>query len=302
MHKEITRAAATVIISTVIGFTAYAGWGSDEGGTWYQYDSSEYARDQIAEIDGISYAFDASGYLLYGWQSINGSWYYFNEETGAMATGWLESDGDWYYMDPDSGVMHTGWLKKGAKKYYMDSSGIMQTGTFAVDGSPYLYEAYEDGSLITNLLENEDEAETGIAYWHKDDGTIMYKTSNTQKLDNSWQILYAGGYQDDNIADQQSLLNEKITETKDSLYEYYENNVYTAKSTKQWLGRLEKWEAKVQKSLSALGVSQEEIDSFINDIKAGTYDDSHDNDDDDEYYYYYEYEITYDYDEDDDED
>ena len=40
-----------------------------------------------------------------GWQEVNGTWYYFDDD-GIMVTGWQEMDTNvWYYFNPDTGGM-----------------------------------------------------------------------------------------------------------------------------------------------------------------------------------------------------
>lgn len=288
MKKTMTGIAVTAMMTAAMGFSAFAGtWGSDANGTWYQFDSGAYASDCITEIDGVSYGFNQSGYMMTGWQYQNGKWYYYDLTSGGQCRGWQAIDGTWFYFNTETGQMHTGWLDLGAKRYYLNESGYLQTGLFEVAGSPYLYEADGEGALIRNLLDDTNESTTGIAYWHREDGSILYRTNNTAHLNNSWQVLMASGYQEEQISQQQAEVAEKIQDKKDELAERYKENVYTAKSSKSWQKRLQDWEDRVNRNLQELGVSQEEINGFIADVKAGTYDDSDDD---------YDYDYDYDYD------
>jgi len=226
------------------------------------------------------------------WQQQGANWYYIKDD-GTLASGWEQVNGVWYYLDPATNIMKTGWLDIGVNRYYLDQTGAMQTGLFSVEGSPYQYEAYDDGRLMRNTLEDAAEKLTGAAFWHREDGTIMYKTANTEKLQNMWQVLYVGEYQQEQIQEQQEQLEDRIQEAMETLKERYEKNVYPARSKKAWADRLNTWVQNVNLKLGKLGVSQVEIDAYIADVKAGRYDDSYRDDDED--YDDYDYEDDYDY-------
>lgn len=232
------------------------------------------------------------------WKQEDGNWYYIKDD-GTKASNWELVENVWYYFDANTNIMKTGWLTIGANKYYLGTDGGMRTGLFDTidyNGDPHQYEAYSDGRLMVNTLEDAEEQLTGAAFWHKEDGTILYKTSNTEHLSNMWQELLAGDFQQQQIFEQQDAVRERIEEAMDELTERYYKKVYTARSTKSWLTRLETWEKSVTRKLTEVGASEEEISGYIKDVKAGRF-----NDDYDEYsYYYVEYDYDdYDYDEDD---
>ena len=123
-------AAASAIIMSTFGITAYADqWQSDNNGWWYQYSSGSYAK---------------------GWNRVGDKWYYF-DENGYMKTGWIQQNGKWYFCYTN-GVMHVGRLELSGKSYYMNENGEMQTGIFT-DGN-YYYQTESDGSLIQNTVRN----------------------------------------------------------------------------------------------------------------------------------------------------
>lgn len=74
-----------------------------------------------------------------GWQSIDGSWYYYNDDS-SLATGWILVDGLWYYMDPATGIMQTGFLTLDGKTYYLQEDGSMLT-------EPKVFTPDESGAL-----------------------------------------------------------------------------------------------------------------------------------------------------------
>ena len=115
-------------------------WKKNSTGWWYQWTDNSYPAGMFLNIGGKTYYFNASGYMVTGWQYISGKWYYF-DGSGAMLTGWQYIGGKWYYMN-SSGVMQTGWQYIGGKWYYMNSSGAMQTGWQKIGGKWY----YMNGS------------------------------------------------------------------------------------------------------------------------------------------------------------
>lgn len=106
---------------------------------------------------------DYYGRSLKQWQTIAGSRYYFDPQSGIMHTGWLETEEGRYYLNGD-GKMMTGWLALDTGRYYLDDSGILHTGWLEADGQRYYLS--EDGALQKGWLELEDRR-----YFLQDDGT-----------------------------------------------------------------------------------------------------------------------------------
>lgn len=55
------------------------GWQKDDHGWWYRLSADTYYADGIADIDGATYLFNSDGYMLTGWQQLNGHWYYLTQ-------------------------------------------------------------------------------------------------------------------------------------------------------------------------------------------------------------------------------
>ncbi|MDY3918018.1 MAG: L,D-transpeptidase family protein [Candidatus Limivivens sp.] len=91
---------------------------------------------------GTYYLQPSRGYVMKGWQVINGHTYYFDTSTGQMKTGWLTVSGKTYYLRPSTttvgpeGSMVTGKVSIGGKVYTFSSSGVLQvdepTGPWSV--------------------------------------------------------------------------------------------------------------------------------------------------------------------------
>ena len=143
-------------------------WKWDGRGWWYRYEDGSFPADAVLVIDGVTYRFDAAGYMRTGWVFEGGqwfyhaasgaqvsgwvlsgvSWYYLEPATGAMATGWVQVGSTWYYLSPATGAMHTGWLQEGGHWYYLQSgSGAMATGWLKIWGTWYHFA--DNGQLIS---------------------------------------------------------------------------------------------------------------------------------------------------------
>ena len=109
---------------------------SGDGRWWLRYADGTYPANERVVRGGVTYSFDANGWMKTGWQVEDGAWRYY-APSGAMATGWAAVGGSWYYLDPDTGAMATGWLKDGNIWYYLNGSGSMATGWVNLGGAWY---------------------------------------------------------------------------------------------------------------------------------------------------------------------
>ena len=90
--KKITAAVmALSIIASVSPVGASAAWKQDNNGWWNDKESS----------------------YSVGWENINNTWYYFNQD----------------------GYMKTGWIHWNEKDYFCDESGAMLVNTVTPDGA-----------------------------------------------------------------------------------------------------------------------------------------------------------------------
>ena len=117
----------------------------------------------------------------YGWEQINGSWYYFRD---TMQTGWLNI-GYTYYLGTD-GAMKTGWVSVDGAWYYLNNSGVLATDT-VVDGY------YVDSKGAMQPKENQkvlvDNKYVKITYLGVDKASSYSKKASLQVENKSNQDL-----------------------------------------------------------------------------------------------------------------
>lgn len=288
MKKKAALFIVTAALTMLVSMPSFAAsWQSDANGWWYVTDGGYYLKNQIATIDGVDYMFGPDGYMVTGWGQSAGKWYYFNPEAGgAKATGWIQDGGKWYYLDPQSGEMKSSsFLKKGGNIYYLDGSGAMATGTFVVDG--YYYFAEPDGRLRRNTREEEN----GIIIRYDSEGREWYQnaTTNADKEagGTAWQRVAEGKRLEDDFADAKRRVDDYVEEVEYEFYDDYKELYATSKSTTQRRERIDSWEKKVNKKLTELNVSQDEIKEYIGLVEEGCWDG------DEGYWVYSEENFTY---------
>ncbi|MEZ7633049.1 pullulanase-type alpha-1,6-glucosidase [Pauljensenia sp. 27098_8_83] len=155
---------------------------SGDGRWWLRYADGSYPANERVVRGGVTYSFDANGWMKTGWQVEDGAWRYY-APSGAMATGWAAVGGTWYYLDPDTGAMATGWLKDGNIWYYLNGSGSMATGWVNLGGAWYYLNG--NGTMATG--------------WAAVGGSWYYLTESGQmaigwvKDGDSWYFCQASG-------------------------------------------------------------------------------------------------------------
>ena len=152
------------------------------GNSWYYLDPVQNGRtvtNGAAQVDGIWYAFDASGRMASsGWVLTGGSWY-LAEGSGALKTGWERVNGAWYYLDPIDAKMATGDVAVGGNSYYLDDSGAMVASAWVRDATGVWRWYGADGALVSAI----DGLKATFA-----DGSVR---SGLTQLGNTWYLLDA---------------------------------------------------------------------------------------------------------------
>ncbi len=160
------------------------GWLKFDDGTWYYMNPNTKARGYARK--------------MYGWQTIGGKKYYFNDSGvmlhdtwqddfylttgGWVATGWQTIEGKTYYLDPNTknktfGRKLYGWRSIGGKWYYLDGEDGHKVTAEWID------DCYVNGDGVR------------VVGWLKfDDGTWYYMNPNTKARGYArkmygWQII-----------------------------------------------------------------------------------------------------------------
>lgn len=266
--KWILILAASIAAACPV--TAFADWGQDEKGYWYQYDSGEYARNQITAINGVNYAFNQEAYMVEGWHSTNSGWYYFDPATGAQVMGWLQLGDTWYYLNPQNGgLMQTSWLDIGKKRYYFEPGGAMQTGKFIVGGYAYMAEA--DGSIRRNQSYKQD----GITLRWDEEGRTWYRNEENDISHMNGGETWLPYLEDQALAEQrreiQANNSDFVEQRKDELAEEFKEDLTRAKKESSRKKAIERWKEKANKKLAELAVPQADIDSFVSLVLKARY-------------------------------
>lgn len=127
---------------------------------WYYFKADGEMAVGWEKIDDDWYYFadeDTPGFckgqMISGKVSLEGSQYYFDENSGRMQTGFVEEEGDLYYYSSVGMMKKNAWIKSGKDKYYAGSDGKLYVGkgsAYAVktiDGDVYAFD--NDGELVT---------------------------------------------------------------------------------------------------------------------------------------------------------
>ena len=189
-------------------------WVHDPVGWSYVLSDGTAVSNQVREIDGVTYAFDATGHIARGWwRDTEGRWYlstdygvrtgwqhdgaawYYLEPTGVMRTGWLLDRGTWYLLK-ESGAMATGWQHDGSAWYRFTSSGAMMSSMWVRDGATWYYLG-ASGAMATGWLNYggtwyflKESGAMATGWLH--DGAQWYHLSSSGAMTTGW--LHSGDW------------------------------------------------------------------------------------------------------------
>ena len=191
--KKITKfflcGALLVFLLTPVS-EVKADWQRDNVGWWYLRTDGSYYKDIEAKINGKFYKFDERGYMMTGWhlkeyKNISGAlvqnWSYFDPVNGDKKFGWQNIDGKWYYLTTDGAAM--GDKPIDGKWYYFDpANGDMKTGWVSRQGFNGTVWAYYD------LVSGEK-----LSGWQNIDGKWYYfnfhALTGRQNIDGKWYFF-----------------------------------------------------------------------------------------------------------------
>ena len=158
-----------------------AHWVNTGSGWKWQLEDSSYAANQTITIGDATYRFGADGYMVTGWDKVDGAWSYYNAY-GARVSGWLASGPTWYYLDPATGTMATGWAQIGSDWYLFSASGAMLTGWQNVGAWYYLAPS---GAMLTGWQQ--------IGYTWYYFGTDGQMATGWQSIAGRWYYFASSG-------------------------------------------------------------------------------------------------------------
>ena len=170
-----TNDASSAAVTSVTATAAQSGKWIHGGGWWYQYADGTYPKDCFEEINGKTYYFDHSGYMVTGWKEIDYSTYYF-DRNGAMVTGWQSIGGKWYYFG-EYGCMATYVTEVNNKQQVFAPSGQWVSG-WTFDRKIYYY---DDGTV---------DWDNYSWYYANSDGT-PYDYNKNDDINGGW-LQYGG--------------------------------------------------------------------------------------------------------------
>lgn len=87
----------------------------NNGQWWYRYGDGSYPQGKFDVIGNNVYYFNNSGYMVTGWQEIDGEWYYFNASGSMEKNKWIGN----YYLGPYGQMLKNQWIGN----YYVGSNG-----------------------------------------------------------------------------------------------------------------------------------------------------------------------------------
>ena len=205
----------------------------DENGLWspskwvkknnkwhYRYGDGTYAQNKFEVINGSTYYFDADGYMVTGWITIESNWYYFNASGCMVTNAWVGN----YYLGSD-GVMAT---KTWIGSYYVDDNGLWSPSKLVKQDDRWRYR-YGDGTYAQNKF----EIINGSTYYFDVDGNMVI---GWQEIDSNWYCFNASGCMLTNTwVGNYYLGSNGIMATNQWIGNYYvKENGYIA--TNEWIG------------------------------------------------------------------
>ena len=135
--------------------------------------------------------YEVNGKTAIGWQNINGSWYFFNDN-GTAHTGWYQSptSGFWYYFDPSNAWADKGFQYINGNWYDFDNSNAwMNTNWQQIDGNWYYFDS-SSGHMLSGMQTINDKL---YDLNNQHDGTYGAMKTGWQNVNNKWYYFQNSG-------------------------------------------------------------------------------------------------------------
>ena len=174
----------------------HLGWLTLNGKKYY-YDKNGHKVFGEQTIDGSKCLFDKNTGALKsqskpnvivkpvnsnGWKTVNGKTFYYSK--GKAVTGQQHIDGKWYLFDKNTGAMKTGlqWISDQHKTCYYNGKGQMQYGQQHIGGKWYLFDK-NTGAMKTGLQWISDQHKT---CYYNGKGQMQY---GQQHIGGKWYLF-----------------------------------------------------------------------------------------------------------------
>ncbi|MDR0874777.1 MAG: S8 family serine peptidase [Clostridiales Family XIII bacterium] len=142
------------------------------------------------DLPGIGRVYyDGGSEPVHGEKLIDGKWYYFDPDTGALYTGQVKSGTDFYYFDGLNGKLYRGERKVDGKWHYFGTDGKRVGGFQNLPGGKRVYYAGVNGRVHGEMKIGEYQyyfdpsdgamktgwiSASGKQYYHSEDGKRVY--------------------------------------------------------------------------------------------------------------------------------
>ena len=189
-------------------------------GKWlYRYGDGTYAQNKFEVINGSTYYFDADGYMVIGWCTIESNWYYFNASGCMVTNAWVGN----YYLGSDGVMARNTWIGN----VYVDASGLRQQNGWICNGRWWY--RYGDGSYPCSKF----DVINGSTYYFDDAG---YMVTGWKSIESNWYYFNASGCMITNAwVGNYYLGSDGVMATNQWIGNYYvKENGYIA--TNEWIG------------------------------------------------------------------
>jgi len=148
-------------------------------------------------IDGNYYLIASNGYVLRGWQTVNGIRCFYDYETGQPVWGWVQFKDNVYFVDSSSGK-YTGKQYIEGHPYLFDDNGILQTGSVYFEKENVTSYFYNDGTRAVNQIVQLDDG----SYYFDENGYMSTGwidfANNTYYFDETGKMLFGANKIDGN--------------------------------------------------------------------------------------------------------